>query len=81
MCRHGPEVMRNQDPPEIGCLVEDIGIREADNPARAGVPEIDRRLTAAQAKNDLLVEIRIGLEPRPHALGLGAPYRAASSLE
>ena len=73
--------MRNQYPPEIGCLVEDIGIWQADNPARAGILEIDHRLTAAQAKNYLLVEICISLEPRPHALGLGTLFRAASSLE
>src|ERR1035438_2238939 len=73
MCRHGSAVMRDQNPPEIGCFVEDIGIRHADNPSRAGIREIDYRLTAAQAKNDLLVEVRISLEPRPHALELGAP--------
>jgi hypothetical protein len=28
-----------------------------------------------------LVEVGISLEPRPHALELGAPYRTASSLE
>jgi hypothetical protein len=73
MCRHGSAVMRDHNPPEIGCSVEDIGIWHADNPSRASIHEIDYRLTAAQAKNDLLVEVRISLEPRPHALGLGAP--------
>ena len=81
MCRHGLAVMRNQNPPEIGCFAEDIGIWHADNPSRVCIFEIDCRLTAAQAKNDLLVEVCVSLKPRPHVLGLGAPYRAASSLE
>jgi hypothetical protein len=60
---------------------ENIGIWHADNTSRAGILEIDRGLTAAQAKNDLLVEVCISQESRPHALELGAPFRAASSLE
>jgi hypothetical protein len=32
---------------ETGCQVEDIGIWYADNPSRAGILEIDYRLTAA----------------------------------
>jgi hypothetical protein len=63
------------------CFVENIGIWHADNASRAGILEIDRGLTAAQAKNYLLVEICISQEPRPHVLELGAPFRAASSLE
>jgi hypothetical protein len=70
--------MGDENPPEIGRFMENIGIWHADNPSRTGIHEIDYRLTAV---NDLLVEVRIRLEPRPHALGLGAPYRAASSLE
>ena len=81
MCRHCLAVMRNQNPPQIGCFVENIGIWHADNAARAGILEIDRGLTSAQAKNDLLVEVCVSQEPRPHALELGAPFRAASSLE
>ena len=73
--------MRNQNPPEIGRFVEDVGIWYTDNPRRVGIPEINGPLTAAQAKNDLLVEVFVSLKPRPHALGLCAPHRAASSLE
>jgi hypothetical protein len=73
--------MRNQNPPQIGCSVENIGIGHADNASRAGILEIDCGLTSAQAKNDLLIEVCISQEPRPHALELGAPFRAASSLE
>ena len=47
MCRHGLAVMRNQNPPGTGCQVEDVGIWYADNPSRAGILEIDYRLTAA----------------------------------
>jgi hypothetical protein len=81
MCRHGFAVMRNQNPPQIGCFVEDIGVWCADNPSSVRIHEIGRRLTAAQAQDDFLVEVRVSLETRPHALGLGAPCRAVSSLE
>jgi hypothetical protein len=47
-----------------------VGIWYTDNPCRVGM-----------AQNDLLVEVSVSLEPRPHALGLGAPCRADSSLE
>jgi hypothetical protein len=73
--------MRNQNPPEIRRFAEDIGIWHTDDPSRVGIVEIDGRLTAAQAKNDLLIAVCVSLEPRPHAVGLGAPDRAASSLE
>jgi hypothetical protein len=53
--------------------VEDIGVWYADNPSSVQIREIDHRLTAAQAKNDLLDEVCVSLETRPHALGLGAP--------
>jgi hypothetical protein len=37
-----------------------------------GILEIDGWLTAAKAENDLVVEVSVSLEPRPHALVLGA---------
>ena len=72
--------MRNQNPPEIGRFVEDVAIWCTDNPCGVRIPEINGPLAAAQAKDDLLVEVRVSLKPRPHALGLCAPCRAASSL-
>jgi len=69
------------NPAEIGRFAEDVGIWQTNNPCRAGVLEIDGPLAAAHAKNDLLVEVCVSLEPRRHARGLGAPCRAASSLE
>ena len=73
--------MGNQNPPEIRRLAEDIGIWHTHDPSRMGILKIDGRLAAAQAKNDLLIAVCVSLEARPHALGLGAPVRAASSLE
>ena len=73
MCRHGFAVMRNQNPPQIGCFVEDIGVWCADNPSSVRIHEIGRRLTAAQAQDDFLVEVRVSLEPRPHAPGAWRP--------
>ena len=81
VCRHGLAIVRDQNPPEIGRFVEDVGIWYTDNPRRVGIPENNGPLTAAQPKNDLLVEVFVSLKPRPHALGLCAPCRAASSLE
>ena len=63
----------NQPGAPGGCLVEDIGVWYADNPSSVRIREINHRLTAAQAKNDLLVEVCVSLETRLHALGLGAP--------
>jgi hypothetical protein len=40
--------MRNQNPPEIGCFVEDIGVWYADNPSSVRIRETDHRLTAAR---------------------------------
>jgi hypothetical protein len=74
-------VMGNQNPAALCRFVKDVGIWYTDNPCRAGILEIDAPLTAAKAKNDLVVEVCVSLEPRPHALGLGAPCRAASSFE
>lgn len=73
--------MRNQNAPEIGGFVEDVAIWQTGNPCRAGILEIDAWLTVPHAKNNLLVEVCVSLKPWPHALGLGAPWRAASSLE
>jgi hypothetical protein len=73
--------MGNQNASKIGGFVKHVGIRQADNPSRAGIPEVDCGLTATETQNYLLVEVCVSLEPRPHALGLRAPFRAASSLE
>jgi len=59
VCGHGLAVMRNQNPPDIGSFVEDGGVWYTDNACRAGVLEIDRSLTAAQTKNDLVVEVSV----------------------
>jgi hypothetical protein len=73
--------MRNQDPAKIGCSVNDVWVWYTDDPCRVGILKIDGPLMAAQATNGLLVEVGVSLESRPHALGVVAPWRAASSLE
>ena len=78
--RHGLSVMRNQDSAERGSSMKNHGIGNTDHAARVRVLEVDRRLAPPQTKNDFLVKVRVSLEPRSHAVGLGAPWRAASSF-
>ena len=43
VCRHGLAIVRNQNPPEIGRSMEDVGIWYTDNPRRVGIPENNAR--------------------------------------
>jgi hypothetical protein len=60
--------------------LENLGIWRANKFAGMRVLEIDRRLSAPETNNDLMVEISVRLETWPHAIGRGAAWRAASSL-
>ncbi len=80
MRNHGLAIVLDRDSAGLRSPREDFRISHTDNAANARILEIDSRLLASQARNDFLVKVRVCLKARSHALGLGVPWRAASSL-
>ena len=72
--------MGNQNSSGDGRLVKDLRIRYADNAAGVCVLKVDGGMSPPEAKNDLLVEVRICLKTGSHGPETGAARRAASSF-
>jgi len=62
-------IVRNENPTRIRSDGDYVGVRKTDNAAIACGKEIDGWLPAAKAYDNLVVEVRVGQELRPHAEG------------
>jgi hypothetical protein len=77
---HGLAIMGNQNPFRFRRDPEHVRIAKADNTALMSAQDIDQRFPPAQAQDDLVVEIGVRQESRPHAVGVGVLLRASASF-
>ena len=70
------EILRDYDEARTSARLNRIG--SANRASFGGTQEVNRRLAAAQAGNDLLVKVGVGLKTWPHPCGATVPPRAAS---
>jgi hypothetical protein len=70
MTGHRLSIMRNQNSPRLRSDAEHVRIGRADYATLMSAQEIDRRLSPAKANDDLVVEIGVRPEARPHVLGV-----------
>src|SRR5207302_1791231 len=68
--RHRLSVMRNQNTSGFRSNPEDIGIGDAHDTTVVRSEEIDRRFSPMETHYNLVVEVGIRLEARPHVLGV-----------
>jgi hypothetical protein len=68
--RHCIPIMGNQNTTGFRGDPEHIRIADPHNTTIIGSQEIERRFSPAKAEHDLVVEVGIRLEARPHLLGV-----------
>ena len=63
---HRFSIMRNENAALVGRPSQNLLVKLADHATLVGAPYFNRRLFAAKRKKDLMIEVRIRLEARPH---------------
>lgn len=70
--------MRHENPPYICGNTKDFGIRYANDTAIDGTKKINGGLAAAKANDNLMIEVCIGQEARPHGRTEGVCARTSA---
>lgn len=76
--RHRLEVVAHENAAIGRGTGEDLGIEEALKPRFVRGAEVDRRFAANHGGDDFLIEVGVGLKPRPHATPARARRASAS---
>ena len=80
VARHSVSIVRDRNSAGLGGYGKDLGIWYTGDTALISVDKIERRFAPSKSHHYFMVEVRVGLETWPHALGVWLRRRASANL-